>query len=164
MNALFSGPEESCTASNHVKQHHIDHIDRPKTSCSEKKCIQRSHFASTKCTRVVKLYKPYVHRAVQCKIPDQHCDHEETSSEHLYPSPNDHVQKHNHDQSSNLYSSPMKSKHESKGQCRCSTIWCYRSILAIYKNYGKLYKGNVDVKIPCGCDCRKHNNHNFPLL
>ncbi|XP_077976491.1 uncharacterized protein LOC144432358 isoform X2 [Styela clava] len=52
-------------------------------------------------------------------------------------------------------SDEMKMYSDVMINCECQTVWCIHDIFTIYEKNGKLYKGNVTVKTPCKCDCRK---------
>nr|XP_039253400.1 uncharacterized protein LOC120330497 [Styela clava] len=145
----FPNPKDSCPA---PKGYSGDFV----SNCKERKCIQKSFYGSTKCRKVIRLFKPFPHAAVECKKMYASCklvkshDHKEPPKDgkpHLYPEPTK-------DEEPHLYPEPEKDEDGKEISCKCYTIWCFRDIQTIYEENGKLYKGNVVIKTPCGCDCR----------
>nr|XP_039253106.1 uncharacterized protein LOC120330286 [Styela clava] len=143
------------------------------SDCKEIKCIQKSFYGSTKCRKKVRLFKPFPHAAVECKKMEESCklfkphddkelypkpSNDEKSGlypepakdgkPHLYPEPTK-------DEESHLYPKPEKDEDDEEISCKCYTIWCFRDIHTIYEDGGRLYKGNIVLKTPCGCECRK---------
>ncbi|XP_039252088.2 uncharacterized protein LOC120329504 isoform X1 [Styela clava] len=106
-------------------------------TCKTRRCTQYSYYGSTKCNKIVKLYKPFKHSAMECKFPNIPCGESENEYQR-------HV---------DTFSSFHPHDTDDK-ECECQTIWCLGNIWTIYEEGGKLYKGNITVKTPCKCECR----------
>ncbi|XP_077974505.1 uncharacterized protein LOC144430442 [Styela clava] len=138
----FSGPKDSCD----VSGSNLNEKYPSRSDCQEQKCTQPSHYGSTKCKRMVKLFKPFYHSGVECKLSKQSCpamQAMELPRTDLYP-----VRSNQPDKMKKMYPATMSN-------CECQTVWSIHDIFTIYEENGKLYKGNVTVKTPCKCDCRK---------
>nr|XP_039247490.1 uncharacterized protein LOC120325444 [Styela clava] len=124
-----SGPDKFCSANG----------DEKHSTCRDRKCTHISYYGSTKCNSQVKLFKPFQHYGVECKKPNEFC----------------HGGKSNDGRENVLYPDPYRSHDLIDDSCECQTIWCLDEIMTIYEKSGKLFKGNVTVKTPCKCECRK---------
>ncbi|XP_039247486.2 uncharacterized protein LOC120325441 [Styela clava] len=124
-----SGPDEFCSSYDGEKH----------STCGDRKCTHISYYGSTKCNPQVKLFKPFRHYGVECKKPNKFC----------------HGGKSNDGGENVLYPDPHRSHDLIDDSCECQTIWCFGEIMTIYEKGGKLFEGNVTVKTPCKCECRK---------
>nr|XP_039272593.1 uncharacterized protein LOC120343894 [Styela clava] len=154
----FPNPKDSCPAPKG-----IGYSGDLVSDCKERKCIQKSSYGSTKCRKVVRLFKPFPHTAVECKEMLASCKlvkpHDDKK---LYPEPSKDGKPHLYpepmkDEEPHLYPKPEKDENSEEIFCKCYTIWCFRDIYTIYEENGKFYKGDVVIKTPCGCDCRNGN-------
>nr|XP_039253212.1 uncharacterized protein LOC120330360 [Styela clava] len=135
----FTGPKDSCDMSGNNLSERYPLF----SGCQEQNCTQLSYYGSTKCKRMVKLFKPFYHSGVECKLSKQICPAMQASKlSHLY-SP------------TTYRPDEMKTYPFFMSNCECQTVWSIHDIFTLYEENGKLYKGNVTVKTPCKCDCRK---------
>nr|XP_039253140.1 uncharacterized protein LOC120330317 [Styela clava] len=131
-----SGPDEVCQ---------IKKGTGKKTYCKDKKCSYIVRYGSTKCNKMVELYRPINIVTEECKPFQNSCGQlgkyydPNNMMPELYP---------------NTGSNPRGTSNR-RIECECQTIWCVGETLTIYKENGRLYKGDVTIKKPCKCDCRK---------
>nr|XP_039274812.1 uncharacterized protein LOC120348678 isoform X2 [Styela clava] len=130
-----SPPEDSC-----------DVHRSPSGSCRSRKCTQASYYGSSKCMKQVKLYRPFYHGGVECISATKACSGSDADPT-MYPMPRENL----------MYPEPVEANDEVGNGCECQTIWFLRQIHTIYEieEMGKLFKGNVTVKIPRKCECRR---------
>nr|XP_039252086.1 uncharacterized protein LOC120329502 [Styela clava] len=142
---LFSGPEDRCFASKG------DTSGSP-NACEDQKCTQKSVYGSSKCRSHVRLRRPYRHTGVECTFHQKACENQHDNRE-MYPEPEEETKERH------MYPAPEPGDAKSIGPrpCLCQTIWCMNDIYTIYEKDGDCYKGNVTIKTPCGCECRKKN-------
>nr|XP_039264670.1 uncharacterized protein LOC120340466 [Styela clava] len=124
-----SGPDKFCSANG----------DEKHSTCGDRKCTHISYYGSTKCDSQVKLFKPFKHYGVECKTSKKTCGND----------------KRNYGRGDILYPDPHRSHGSAEDSCECQTIWCLDETMTIYEKGGKLFKGNVTVKTPCKCECRR---------
>ncbi|XP_039248989.2 ferroxidase HEPHL1-like [Styela clava] len=126
-----TGQDEICSA----------HGDEKYSTCRDRTCSHISHYGSTRRNQQVKLFKPFKHYGVECKKPKKVCGDDKSYD----------------GRDSTLYylPDPYKSYYFDDESCECQTIWCFSKIMTFYEQGGKLFKGNVTVKTPCKCECRR---------
>nr|XP_039264695.1 uncharacterized protein LOC120340484 [Styela clava] len=126
-----SGPDKFCSANG----------DKKHSTCGDRICTHISYYGSTRCNTQVKLFKPFKHYGVECKKSKKACGND----------------KRNYGRENVLHPNPRRSYDLDDDSCECQTIWCFGEIMTIYEKGGKLFKGNVTVKTPCKCECRKRS-------
>ncbi|XP_039274563.2 uncharacterized protein LOC120348494 [Styela clava] len=131
-----SGPDEVCQ---------IEKETGKKTNCKDRKCSYIVRYGSTKYNKIVELYRPIKIVTKECRPYQNSCGqlgkyyNSNNIMPELYP---------------NFEFYPRGTTNR-RSECECQTIWCVGETLTIYKEKGRLYKGNVSIKKPCKCDCRK---------
>nr|XP_039270243.1 uncharacterized protein LOC120344961 [Styela clava] len=135
-----SGPDDVCQNEKGTGE---------KTSCKDRKCSYIARYGSTKCNKMVELYRPIKLVTVECRSPQRSCGqlkkyyNSNISMQKLYPATSGN---------SEFY---LRGTSNKRSECECQTIWCVGEMLTIYKVNGRLFKGDITIKKPCKCDCRK---------
>ncbi|XP_077969394.1 uncharacterized protein LOC120344961 [Styela clava] len=140
LSSYSSGPDDVCQ---------IGQGTGKKTNCKDRKCSYISRYGSTRCNKMVELYRPIKLVTVECRSPQGSCGQLKK-----YYNTNNSMRKLYPEDSSDSEFYPRQTSNK-RSECECQTIWCVGELLTIYKENGRLYKGDITIKKPCKCDCRK---------